>query len=78
MRLTEQQVLQRATTEDIWKVHLHESERGWGSDSWDAFYDNYQEAYDYYTEVNKDNPTDHVPDYYIVASAPQKVVLTIK
>ena len=77
-RLTEEQVIQRAISEDIWKVHVHESERGWGSDSWDSFFDSYQEAYDYYTETNKANPTDHVPDYYTVASAPEKVILTIK
>lgn len=45
-RLTEEQVIQRAIREDIWKVHVHESERGWGSDSWDSFFDSYQEAYD--------------------------------
>jgi len=29
-------------------------------------------------EINKNNLTDHVPDYYVVASAPEKVVLTVK
>jgi hypothetical protein len=77
-RLSEEQVLQLASTQDIWKVFVRESERGWGSDSWNAFFDSYQQAYDYYVDVNKDNPTDRVPDYYIVASAPEKVVLTIK
>ena len=77
-RLTEEQVLQRANTEDIWKVFVRESERGWGSDSWYQFFDSYEEAYSSYMEINKDNPTDHVPDYYMVASAPEKVILSIK
>jgi hypothetical protein len=75
-RLTEEQVLQRANTEDIWKVFVRES--GWGSDSWYEFFDSYEEAYASDREINKDNPTDYVPDYYIVASVPEKVVLTIK
>ena len=79
-RLTEEQVIQRAITEDIWKVHVHESESGWGSDSWNSFFDSYKEAYDYYKAINnnKDDSTDHVPDYYTIASAPEKVILTIK
>ena len=76
--LTKEQAIQRANTEDIWKVHVHESERGWGCDSWDSFFDSYQEAFDYFKKINKDNPTDHVPDYYTVASTPEKVTLTIK
>jgi hypothetical protein len=31
-RLTEKQVLQLASTQDIWKVFVRESEQGWGSD----------------------------------------------
>jgi hypothetical protein len=76
-RLTEQEVILRAQTEDIWKVHVHVSELGWGNDSWDAFYDSFEEASQYYTEINKNLPTDHVPDYYMVASAPKKVTLKI-
>jgi len=77
-RLTEEQVLQLASTQDIWKVFVRESECGWGSDSWYQFYDSYEEAHASYMEINKNNLTDHVPDYYTVASAPEKVVLTIK
>jgi hypothetical protein len=77
-RLTENQAISRAITEDIWKVHIHESERGWLSDSWYVFFDSHQEAHNYYMQVNKDNPDNHVPDYYVSASTPEKVVLTIK
>lgn len=84
-RLSKEQVLKLASTQDIWKVYLRESERGWGSNSWYQFYDSYEEAHASYMEINKNNPTDYknnptdyVPDYYIVASAPEKVVLTIK
>jgi hypothetical protein len=77
-QLTEKQVLQLAGTQDIWKVLIRESEQGWGSDSWYQFFDSYEEAYTSYMEINKDNPTDHVPDYYMFASAPEKVVLSIK
>jgi hypothetical protein len=77
-RLTKEQAIQRALTVDVWKVHVHESERGWGSDSWDEFFDSHQEAIDYQKEINKNNPTDYIPDYYMVASTPEKVTLTIK
>lgn len=77
-RLTEEQVLKLASTQNIWKVYVRESERGWGSDSWYQFFDSYEEAYASYMEINKDNPTDYVPDYYTVAYAPEKVVFTIK
>jgi hypothetical protein len=76
--LTKEQAIQRANTEDIWKVHVHESERGWGCDSWDVFFDSYQEAVEFYEKINRNLPTDHVPDYYTVASTPEKVTLTIK
>ena len=43
-RLTEEQVLKLASTQNIWKVYVRESERGWGSDSWYQFFDSYEEA----------------------------------
>jgi hypothetical protein len=76
--LTKEQAIQRAKSEDIWKVHVFESERGLGCDSWDSFFDSRQEAFEYYERINKDLPTDHVPDCYAVASTPEKVSLTIK
>ena len=77
-RLSAEKVLQLVSTQDIWKVFVLESEQEWGSDSWYEFFDSYEEAYASYMEINKDNSTDHAPDYYMVASAPEKVVLTIK
>jgi hypothetical protein len=52
-RLTKEQAIQRALTVDVWKVHVHESERGWGSDSWDEFFDSHQEAIDYQKKLIK-------------------------
>ncbi len=69
-RITEEQVL--SAVQDVWIVDLHESERGWGSESWSEFYTTFTEANVRYTEVNKKNPADRVPDYYVVASKPRK------
>ena len=76
--LTEEQAIRLAATQDVWKVHIFESERGWGSDSWDVYFDSQQDAYEYRKKVNKDNPTDHVPDYYMMAYPPEKVKLTLR
>jgi hypothetical protein len=76
-RLTEQQVLQLAKTQDVWKVSFRESERGWGSETWDEFYDSFGEAQRRFEETNKDSPTEYVPDYYIVAYAPEKFSVTL-
>jgi|LakMenEpi03Aug12_release.lakeMendotaPanAssembly.Ray.scaffolds.fasta_scaffold52836_8 hypothetical protein len=74
-RLTEEQVIELENTKDIWKVSYRESERGWGQDTWDAFFDSYEEAYEEYVDTNKQNNKDYVPDYYIVAYEPQKVTV---
>ena len=71
-RITEEQGLRSA--QDVWVVDLHESERGWRSESWSEFYTTYGEANDRFTEVNAGNPTDRVPDYYVVASKPRKAI----
>ena len=56
------------------KVVIIESERGWGSKVNDVLYfDNEAEARQYVTDYNKDNPTDHVPDWYMMACYEGKV-----
>ena len=74
-RLTKEEVIQLANTKDIWKVTFCESERGWGMDSWDVFFDSYEEAHQEYVNTNKQNNKDYVPDYYIYADEPQKVIV---
>lgn len=50
------------------KVEIIESERGWGQKLEDVkYFDTEQEAKNYCKEFNKDNPTDHVPDWYMIA-----------
>jgi hypothetical protein len=49
-------------------VHIIESERGWGQkiDSIEKF-DSASEAEEFCKEFNKDNPTDYVPNWYMIA-----------
>ena len=77
-RLTKEEAIVLAATQDVWKVHMFESERGWGSDSWDVYFDDKQEALDFVKETNKDLPVDHTPDYYMMAFPAEKVQLTIR
>ena len=77
-QLTKEKAIVLAATQDVWKVHIFESERGRGSDSWDVYFDNEQEALAYVKEINKDLPEDHTPDYYMMAYPPQKVQLTLR
>ena len=56
---------------NIWVLEVRESERGWGSDTWTELYDSYESAKERRDEINKDNPTDRVPEYYIVAGDPK-------
>ena len=55
---------------NIWVLEVRESERGWGSDTWVELFDSYESAKECRDEINKDNPTDRVPEYYIVAGDP--------
>jgi hypothetical protein len=53
---------------EVFVVEYFESERGWGSDSWTREFDTQKEATEAVAHCNQDNPTDHVPGYYIVAT----------
>lgn len=62
--------------EDIkYRVDYFESERGWGSDEWSSDYLTEELALAAVDECNKGNPTDHIPDYYIVATYKGPVVV---
>ena len=49
-------------------VQIIESERGWGTKVEDTrYFDTEKDAHAFCKDFNKDNPTDYVPDYYIIA-----------
>jgi hypothetical protein len=53
-----------------YKVRFTESERGWGQDSWWAYYDTPEAAQKAIDDCNKRNADDYaktkcVPDYYV-------------
>lgn len=51
------------------RVVIVESERGWGTKIDEIkYFDTKEEAEKFCKEFNKDNPTDHVPDWYMQAS----------
>lgn len=51
------------------RVVIVESERGWGTKIDEIkYFDTQEEAEKFCKEFNKDNPTDHVPDWYMQAS----------
>ena len=59
-----------------WRVDIIESERGWGTKIIDIkFFDKETEAKDFQKETNKDNPGHFVPDYYIQAEDPRKIMV---
>jgi hypothetical protein len=68
-RITEEQIL--GTIGELWLVEVRESERGWGGEIWNELFTTFGEAQARFIEINKANPTDHVPNYYIVASKPR-------
>ena len=68
-RITEEQIL--STIGELWLVEMRESERGWGGEVWNELFTTFKEAQTRFMEINKGNPTDHVPDYYVVASNPR-------
>lgn len=77
-RISKEQLLEKINdVGEFWMIDVRESERGWGSSTEQEIYTSYEEAHERYTSINKDNPTDRVPDYYIVASEPKKVKITI-
>ena len=74
-RVSKEQILENIG--DLWMIEVRESERGWGSETTQELYTILEEAKQRYDEINQSNPTDHVPDYYIVASEPRKVTIRL-
>ena len=48
-------------------VKMMESERGWGQDYWDVYFDTRAEAEQYMKDTNARNTSPVAPDYYIQA-----------
>ena len=60
---------------EIWKVGIIESERGWGQKVVEAkFFDNQKDAATFASEFNSENIEEHVPDWYIYATRPVRIV----
>jgi hypothetical protein len=57
-----------------YRVHLVESERGWGSERWHEDFDTIEAARARVEAVNKENPPGPVPDYYVAASRDIEIV----
>lgn len=50
------------------RVLYFESERGWGSDTWELYYATFEEARDAFNWTNSKNTSITAPDYYIMAT----------
>ena len=74
-QITEEQIL--STIGELWLVEVRESERGWGGEVWNELFTTFEEAQARFMEINKGNPTDHVPDYFVVADKPVKARIRI-
>ncbi len=59
-----------------WRVNIIESERGWGQKIDDIkFFDSEEEATAYVTQYNAKNNEPVVPDWYMYADGPTKVMV---
>jgi hypothetical protein len=57
------------------RVYIMESERGWGQRVEEVrMFDTYEEAAELVTEYNSCNNEDVVPDWYMYATDPQRVI----
>lgn len=50
-----------------YRIRLMESERGWGQEFWNEYYDTEQEARERIRIVNAKNTAEVAPDWYIAA-----------
>lgn len=59
-----------------WRVYIIESERGWGQKVDDVkFFDTENEATIFVKNYNKKNNLPSVPDWYMYADSPKKVMV---
>jgi hypothetical protein len=64
----------KKTKESQYFVDVIESERGWGQKVDDTyFFDTLKEANEFVKEYNKDNNLPYVPEWYMYATAPEKL-----
>ena len=60
---------------ETWKVVIIESERGWGQKVEEVkFFDNQKDATTFVNEFNSHNEADIVPDWYMYATRPVRIV----
>ena len=57
-----------------YRVHLVESERGWGQERWTEDFDTRGEAMSRIQNVNDQNTLSYVPDWYVAASTEIEIV----
>lgn len=57
-----------------YRVHLVESERGWGQERWTEDFDTRAEAEKRIFDVNSQNTLSYVPDWYISANTTIELV----
>lgn len=50
-----------------YRVHMVESERGWGQEYWHEDFDTEEAAVKYFQETNAKNDLPYTPDWYIAA-----------
>lgn len=50
-----------------YRIHVMESERGWGQDRWTETFDTYSEALARINAINANNTARNAPDWYQVA-----------
>ena len=65
------------TAKYVYRVEMMESEHGWGQNYWTVDFNSEDEAIRYINETNRENTTDYAPDYYIVATGYQKVMVKV-
>jgi hypothetical protein len=69
----------KMTVEVKYRVDLIESERGWGQNLWDSEdFDSLEDAKKFTKEYNDRNNEVTVPDYYIYATDPYRVIFNQK
>jgi hypothetical protein len=51
-----------------YKIKVTESERGWGMDFWEEFFDTKEAAQERINEINSQNTSYEAPDYYMQAN----------
>jgi len=60
----------------VFRVHVYESERGWGSDEWHRDFDTRDEAQAFWDDLEKTYGNfDQAPDFYMVPRKLEEVTI---